>query len=38
MRPPTASGPNEVGVDAFLTKPADVPLLLQTIADLTGGA
>ena len=25
----------EVGADAFLTKPADVPLLLQTVADLT---
>ena len=29
---------SEVGVNAFLTKPADVPLLLQTIAELTGGA
>jgi twitching motility two-component system response regulator PilH len=29
---------SEVGADAFLTKPADVPLLLQTIADLTGRA
>jgi DNA-binding response OmpR family regulator len=28
----------EVGADAFLTKPADVPLLLQTIADLTDRA
>jgi CheY-like chemotaxis protein len=28
----------EVGADAFLTKPADIPLLLQTIADLTDRA
>ena len=25
----------EVGADAFLTKPTDIPLLLQTIAELT---
>ena len=25
----------EVGADAFLTKPADVPLLLRTVAELT---
>lgn len=25
----------EVGADAFLTKPADIPLLLQTVGELT---
>jgi CheY-like chemotaxis protein len=29
---------SEVGTDAFLTKPADVPPLLQTITDLTSRA
>jgi CheY-like chemotaxis protein len=28
----------EVGADAFLTKPTDIPLLLQTIAELTDRA
>jgi CheY-like chemotaxis protein len=28
----------EVGADAFLTKPADIPLSLQTIAELTDRA
>jgi CheY-like chemotaxis protein len=31
-------GAGEVGADAFLTKPADIPLPLRTVADLTDGA